>query len=123
MGKENDKKTDLEAEAGMEQKIAMRVSIISIVVNLLLSLFKLAAGILAKSGAMISDAVHSASDVFSTFIVMIGVSISGKASDKDHPYGHERFECVASLFFGDYTGAYRPWNRRCRFEAGNTWAL
>ncbi len=46
---------------------------------------------------MISDAVHSASDVFSTFIVMIGVQISSKQSDADHQYGHERMECVASI--------------------------
>ena len=46
---------------------------------------------------MISDAVHSASDVFSTFIVMIGVTIAGKKSDREHPYGHERLECVASI--------------------------
>lgn len=98
MGERNDNRVERQTETGMEQKIAMRVSIVSIIVNLLLSLFKLAAGIIARSGAMISDAVHSASDVFSTFIVMVGVSVSGKASDKDHPYGHERFECVASFF-------------------------
>ena len=46
---------------------------------------------------MISDAVHSASDVVSSFIVIIGVRLSGKAPDKDHPYGHERFECVAAI--------------------------
>jgi cation diffusion facilitator family transporter len=46
---------------------------------------------------MISDAVHSASDVFSTFIVIIGVSVAEKKSDKEHPYGHERMECVASV--------------------------
>lgn len=83
--------------AGTEQKTAMRVSLVSILVNLGLSLFKLLAGIFAKSGAMVSDAVHSASDVFSTFIVMIGVSLSGRDSDEDHPYGHERMECVASI--------------------------
>ena len=81
----------------MEKKIAMRVSLVSIIVNLVLSLLKLAAGIAASSGAMISDAVHSASDVFSTFIVMIGVQISSKQSDADHQYGHERMECVASI--------------------------
>lgn len=88
------KKGDL---AGTEQKTAMRVSLVSILVNLGLSLFKLLAGIFARSGAMVSDAVHSASDVFSTFIVMIGVSLSGRDSDEDHPYGHERMECVASI--------------------------
>ncbi len=85
------------AEPGTEKKIAMRVSVVSILVNLLLSVFKLLAGMIASSGAMISDAVHSASDVFSTLIVMVGVTVSEKKSDRDHPYGHERLECVASI--------------------------
>lgn len=79
------------------EKVAMRVSVVSIVANLLLSVFKLFAGFFADSGAMISDAVHSASDVFSTVIVMIGIKIAGKESDKEHPYGHERMECVAAI--------------------------
>lgn len=78
-------------------RVANRVSIISIVQNALLSGFKLLAGIVAHSSAMVSDAVHSASDVFSTIIVMIGVKISSKDSDKEHPYGHERLECVAAI--------------------------
>ncbi|MDE7320883.1 MAG: cation diffusion facilitator family transporter [Lachnospiraceae bacterium] len=86
------KETDMQ-----NQKIAMHVSTVSIVVNLLLSLGKLLAGIFGRSGAMISDAVHSASDVFSTVIVIIGVRISSKKSDTNHPYGHERLECVASI--------------------------
>lgn len=80
-----------------ESALAMKVSVVSIVINLLLSLIKLLAGIFANSGAMISDAVHSASDVFSTFVVMIGFKLSSKKPDKEHPYGHERFECVASV--------------------------
>lgn len=95
--KQNNQKVNSKKEDSSEKKVAMRVSIISIVINLLLSLLKLLAGISAKSGAMISDAVHSASDVFSTFIVMIGVTFSEKKSDEEHPYGHERLECVASL--------------------------
>ena len=79
------------------EKVAMKVSVVSIVTNLILSLGKLLAGIFAHSGAMLSDAVHSASDVFSTFIVMIGIKISSKESDKEHPYGHERLECVAAI--------------------------
>lgn len=78
-------------------KTAMRVSAVSVGVNIFLSLLKLLAGLIAGSGAMVSDAVHSASDVFSTFIVMIGVSLSEKKPDKEHPYGHERLECVASV--------------------------
>ena len=76
---------------------AMRVSAVSMGVNIFLSVLKLVAGIFAKSGAMISDAVHSASDVFSTVVVMIGVTLAGRKPDKEHPYGHERIECVASV--------------------------
>lgn len=79
------------------EKAAFKVSMVSIIGNTLLSLLKLFAGIFARSGAMISDAVHSASDVFSSVIVIVGVKISAKASDREHPYGHERFECVAAI--------------------------
>lgn len=79
------------------QKIANRVSFISIIQNVLLSLFKLFAGIFANSNAMISDAIHSASDVFSTIVVIIGVRLSSRDSDREHPYGHERMECVAAI--------------------------
>lgn len=79
------------------KKTATRVSMVSIAGNIALSLFKAFAGIAAHSSAMISDAVHSASDVFSSIIVIIGIRISSKASDDDHPYGHERFECVAAI--------------------------
>ena len=80
-----------------DQKIAMRVSSVSIIVNITLSLLKLLAGIIAHSGAMISDAIHSASDVISTIVVIIGVRMSNKKSDHDHQYGHERLECVSSI--------------------------
>ena len=76
---------------------ALRVSGASILINLLLSAGKLAAGLIARSGAMVSDAVHSASDVISTLVVMIGLKLSGKAPDREHPYGHERMECVAAI--------------------------
>lgn len=79
------------------ERLAMQVSINSIIVNLILAIGKLAAGILANSAAMVSDAIHSASDVFSTFIVMAGVKISNKESDAEHQYGHERLECVAAI--------------------------
>lgn len=80
-----------------EHNLAYRVSAVSIAVNLILSAFKLLVGIFASSGAMVSDAVHSASDVFSTLIVIVGVAMSRKKSDADHQYGHERMECMASL--------------------------
>lgn len=79
------------------RRVANRVSFITIVQNVALSIFKLFAGIFANSNAMISDAIHSASDVFSTIIVIIGVKLASKDSDKEHPYGHERMECVAAI--------------------------
>lgn len=76
---------------------AVKVSMVSIIGNGVLTLFKLLAGIFAHSGAMISDAIHSGSDIFSSVIVIIGVRLAAKESDKEHPYGHERFECVAAI--------------------------
>ena len=78
-------------------KIALKVSIVTIIVNSLLSIIKLIAGLIGKSSAMISDSIHSFSDVFSTLIVIIGVKISNKKEDKEHPYGHERMESVAAI--------------------------
>ena len=79
------------------RQVATRVSVVSMIGNALLTAFKLAAGLLAHSGAMVSDAVHSASDILSGFVVIAGVRIAAKAPDKDHPYGHERYECVAAI--------------------------
>ena len=78
-------------------KTAVKVSLVSIIGNAALTLFKLCSGIFAHSGAMISDAIHSASDVFSSIIVIIGVKIAAKDSDSEHQYGHERYECVAAI--------------------------
>lgn len=82
------------------QKIVKRLSLIGILGNIVLSAFKLFAGIIGKSGAMVSDAVHSLSDVFATLIAFIGVKLSGKAADDRHPYGHDRFECIAAIILG-----------------------
>ncbi len=91
-------------EKEKEEKAAIRVSRNSIIINLLLSAAKLTAGIFGGSNAMVSDAVHSASDVFSTIVVMIGVKISHRESDKNHPYGHERLESVAALILAVILG-------------------
>ena len=79
------------------RQVANRVSLVTIIGNIALSVIKLLAGIIAHSSAMISDAVHSASDVFSTFVVIIGIKLASKKPDKEHPYGHERMECVAAI--------------------------
>lgn len=104
------------------EQIAMKVSRISIIGNIILSGFKLFAGIVAQSAAMISDAVHSMSDVFSTIIVMIGIKLANKKPDKEHPYGHERFECVAAIVLAAVlfaTGAGIGWSGIKKAIAGN----
>ncbi len=80
-----------------DSKEAIRVSVISIIMNFILSIFKFVAGIIGSSSAMISDAVHSLSDVVSTIVVIVGINISNRKSDKSHQYGHERLEPIASL--------------------------
>ena len=80
-----------------DEQIAIRVSVNTIIGNAVLSGFKLFAGILGRSSAMVSDSVHSMSDVLSTIIVMIGIKLANQKPDKRHPYGHERFECVAAI--------------------------
>ncbi|MBQ0161853.1 MAG: cation transporter [Treponema sp.] len=83
-----------------ENKIIRKVTVVGVAGNIALVVFKLYAGIVGKSGAMVSDAVHSLSDVFATFVAFIGVRISKKAPDKEHPYGHDRFETLASFLLG-----------------------
>ena len=105
------------------EKTAVTVSAVSIAGNAALSLFKLLAGIFANSGAMISDAIHSASDVFSSIIVIVGVKLSAKESDREHPYGHERFECVAAIVLAVVlciTGLFIGYTVTGQIAAGNT---
>ncbi len=81
-------------------KTAVKVSMVTIIVNIVLSLLKLLAGIIGKSMVMISDSIHSLSDVFSSVIVIIGVRVSKREEDQEHQYGHDRMECLASLALG-----------------------
>jgi len=87
----------MELSTQQRTKLIKKVSGIGIWGNVILSAFKLICGLLGHSAAMISDAVHSLSDVFATVIAWIGVRLSGKEADNDHPYGHERLECIASI--------------------------
>ncbi len=79
------------------KKIIYKVSINTVIVNFVLTIIKLIAGIVGHSVAMISDAIHSGSDVLSTFVVMIGAKLSSKKADEKHPYGHEKIECIAAI--------------------------
>ena len=78
-------------------KTGVKVSVITIIANAILAAFKFITGIVGKSNAMISDSVHSFSDVLSTVIVIIGLKISSKQADVEHPYGHERMESIAAF--------------------------
>lgn len=107
-----------------EKQIVNQLSRVGIFGNILLAAFKLFAGIFGKSGAMVSDAVHSLSDVFATLIAWIGVRLSRQKEDAEHPYGHERLECVASLLLGLIlagTGIGIGWSgiRKLFWERGN----
>ena len=104
------------------EQIAIRVSLHTIIGNTVLSGLKLFTGVVANSSALISDGVHSLSDVLSTFIVMIGVKLANKKPDREHPYGHERFECVAAIILAVLlflTGAGIGWTGMEKVLAGN----
>ncbi len=90
--------------ARQEERLAMVVSVNSAIGNIFLSLGKVAVGLMAHSTAMISDGIHSASDVFGSLIVMVGVKLSHRASDKEHQYGHERLECITALILAIILG-------------------
>lgn len=87
--------------ASTEKALTIQVSKISIATNIGLTIMKLLAGLAAHSGAMVADAVHSASDVFGSFLVIIGANVAGKAADHEHPYGHDRMECVISIILAN----------------------
>ncbi len=77
-----------------------RVSVISIIANVFLTIFKAVFGILFNSYSLVTDAIHSLSDVFSTIVVMVGTFFAKKEIDSDHNYGHEKYESLAGLFLG-----------------------
>ena len=79
-------------------KIGLKVSRNTIIGNLVLSIIKLICGFFGTSSAMVADGIHSLSDVFTTIGVIIGLKLSSKKADKEHPYGHERIESITSLF-------------------------
>ena len=83
-----------------EQTLLRHLSITCVLGNLLLTLFKLAAGVLGRSAAMVSDGVHSLSDVLASVIAAVGARMGRRGADNRHPYGHERMESLASLLLG-----------------------
>ena len=75
-------------------KLGIRASWITIIINIILAVSKIVAGILGSSNAMVADGVHTLSDILTTFVVLMGLKISSKEADDEHPYGHEKYESV-----------------------------
>lgn len=81
----------------MMYKRGQRVTLIALISNISLCLFKLFAGFWGHSTAMVADGFHSMSDVLATAVVYLGLHIASKPSDRDHPYGHGKAESLVSL--------------------------
>ena len=102
-----------EIDPGARERKIFRVTIIGSITNLLLLVFKFAAGIVGQSAAMIADAVHSLSDFITDIIVIIFVKIANKPQDKDHDFGHGKYETLATAIIGlvlFFVGAGIFWN-------------
>ena len=82
-----------------DQKI-YRVTITGSIVNIVLLVMKFVAGILGNSAAMVADAVHSLSDFLTDIVVIVLVKLSSKPADKDHDYGHGKYETIATSIIG-----------------------
>lgn len=103
-------------------KLGLRASIVTIVINVLLSIVKVIAGIIGKSSAMLADGVHTLSDVLTTLVVLIGLKVSSKEPDADHPYGHEKYELIFAKILSIFlalTGFYIGYNGIKVLKIGN----
>ena len=89
--------------------LAIKTSFITIIINLFLFIIKLILGLISHSKSLVSDAIHSLSDVFTTIIVIFGFIVSSREADENHPYGHERIESAFAIvlaFILLITGVY-----------------
>lgn len=101
MASKSSQRTQAEAVSpAYERHVIHKLSVVGIVGNIFLSAFKFFAGVIGNSSALISDAVHSLSDVFATFIAFLGVTFGRRDADEDHPYGHDRIESLAAIVLG-----------------------
>ena len=87
----------MSSEAEIRKRKIYRVTFVGFVVNLVLSVLKLAAGIVGRSGAMVADAVHSFSDLATDVVVIAFARISAKPRDDGHDYGHGKYETLATI--------------------------
>ena len=75
-------------------KEGLKTSVITIIANIFLAVFKIFAGIIGRSSAVLADGFHTLSDVLTTFVAILGLKISSKEADEDHPYGYEKYEPI-----------------------------
>ncbi|WP_294377399.1 cation diffusion facilitator family transporter [uncultured Clostridium sp.] len=97
-------------------KIGLKVSINTIIGNIILSILKVICGVISSSSAIIADGIHSLSDVFTTIGVIVGLKLSSKNADRGHPYGHERIESITSLFLSIVLFIVAIWIGYCGVE-------
>lgn len=90
-------KAELSPEAKEREKRVTRVTLWGSVVNLLLTVFKILAGVFGRSAAMVADGVHSLSDLMSDIVVLVFIRVSSKAKDREHEFGHGKFETLATV--------------------------
>jgi len=109
-------------------KAGMSVTLVGVLVNAFLILFKFFTGIFGQSQALIADAVHSISDLFTDFVVLLGLKIGRKVPDERHHFGHARIETLASAIVGLtliatalYLGIKASWNIYHHTEYHPTW--
>lgn len=100
--KGNVKMNDEMAENQIEyrQREIVRVTLIGTVINAILIVLKFTAGVLGNSAAMVADGVHSLSDFLTDFVVIVMLKVSSKPSDKDHAFGHGKYETLATTIIG-----------------------
>ena len=82
------------------QAAGHRSTMVSVGVNIVLTVAQMLIGVFAHSTALVADAIHSLSDLVSDGVVLVANKHSQKAPDADHPYGHRRFETAASMIIG-----------------------
>ena len=91
---------DPEQDTPERHKVAQRSTLVSVIVNLVLTTVQVVVGVLAHSQALIADGIHSLSDLIADFVVLVANKHSHKEADDDHHYGHHRYETAASLVLG-----------------------
>jgi len=92
--------TALSQQPDSELRSARRVTLVGLVLDALLGIFKVLVGFLYNSYALVADGIHSFSDVASDIMVLVLFRISREEPDEDHPYGHERFETLGAVILG-----------------------